>query len=97
MLVVFGGAHAYVSPSWYATHPSVPTWNYVAVHASGVGSLVEEPSRVKALLADLVRVYEGAGRTAWSLESLPDDYVAGMQIVSIWPATATGTMLCRLA
>src|SRR6266852_4343511 len=29
-LVIFAGAHAYVSPSWYATHPSVPTWNYVA-------------------------------------------------------------------
>lgn len=78
-LVVFSGAHAYVSPSWYATHPSVPTWNYVAVHASGVGSLVEDPSQVKALLVDLVRVYENAGGTAWSFESLPDDYVAGMQ------------------
>ena len=78
-LVVFSGAHAYVSPSWYVTHPSVPTWNYVAVHASGVGSLVEDPSQVKALLADLVRVYENAGGTAWSFESLPDDYVAGMQ------------------
>src|SRR4026207_2347198 len=78
-LVVFAGAHAYVSPSGYATHPSVPTWNYVAVHASGTGSLVEDASRVKALLADLVHVYEGAGGTAWSFESLPDDYVAGMQ------------------
>jgi transcriptional regulator len=78
-LVVFAGAHAYVSPSWYATHPSVPTWNYVAVHASGTGSLVEDASRVKALLADLVHVYESAGGTAWSFESLPDDYVAGMQ------------------
>jgi transcriptional regulator len=78
-LVVFAGAHAYVSPSWYAAHPSVPTWNYVAVHASGVGALVEEAERVKALLADLVRVYENAGGTAWSFESLPGDYVAGMQ------------------
>ena len=78
-LAVFAGAHAYVSPSWYATHPSVPTWNYVAAHASGVGALVAEASRVKALLADLVRVYEGAGGTGWPFESLPEDYVAGMQ------------------
>jgi transcriptional regulator len=78
-VVVFAGAHAYVSPSWYASHPSVPTWNYVAVHAAGVGALVEEAERVKALLADLVQIYEGAGGTAWSFESLPDDYVAGMQ------------------
>jgi transcriptional regulator len=78
-LVVFSGAHAYVSPSWYATHPSVPTWNYVAVHATGTGALVEDPERVKALLADLVRTYESAGPTAWSFEGLAADYLAGMQ------------------
>jgi transcriptional regulator len=78
-LVVFAGAHAYVSPSWYATHPSVPTWNYVAVHATGTGTLVEGPAQVTALLADLVRIYEGVGPAAWSMDGLPADYVAGMQ------------------
>jgi transcriptional regulator len=78
-LVVFSGAHAYVSPSWYATHPSVPTWNYVAVHATGTGTLVEDPEQVKTLLADLVRTYESSGPTAWSLEGLAADYLAGMQ------------------
>ena len=78
-LVIFSGAHAYVSPSWYATHPSVPTWNYVAVHAAGPGALVEDPERVKTLLADLVRTYESGGPTAWSFESLAADYLAGMQ------------------
>jgi len=78
-LVVFSGAHAYVSPSWYATHPAVPTWNYVAVHASGTGALVEDAEQVRALLADLVHVYESSGPEAWSFEALPADYVAGMQ------------------
>ena len=78
-LVVFAGAHAYVSPSWYATHPAVPTWNYVAVHATGTGILVEDAERVRALLADLVRVYEGARPGAWSFEALAEDYVAGLQ------------------
>jgi transcriptional regulator len=78
-LVVFSGALAYVSPSWYATHPSVPTWNYVAVHATGTGTLVEDPEQVKTLLADLVRTYESSGPTAWSLEGLAADYLAGMQ------------------
>jgi transcriptional regulator len=78
-LVVFSGAHAYVSPAWYASHPSVPTWNYVAVHASGAGVLVEDPARVKTLLVDLARIYEGEGPAAWSFESLPADYVDGMQ------------------
>src|SRR5262245_25072902 len=31
-LVIFQGPHAYVSPSWYEVQPSVPTWNYTAVH-----------------------------------------------------------------
>jgi transcriptional regulator len=78
-LVIFSGAHAYVSPSWYATHPSVPTWNYVAVHATGTGALVEDPAQVTALLADLVRTYESAGPDAWSFEDLAADYLAGMQ------------------
>jgi transcriptional regulator len=78
-LVVFSGAHAYVSPAWYATHPAVPTWNYVAVHATGTAALVEDAERVRALLADLVHVYERPGPAAWSFESLPADYVAGMQ------------------
>jgi len=78
-LVVFSGAHAYVSPSWYATHPAVPTWNYIAVHASGTGALVEDAEQVRALLADLVHVYESPGPEAWSFEALPADYVAGMQ------------------
>jgi transcriptional regulator len=78
-LVVFSGAHAYVSPSWYATQPAVPTWNYVAVHASGTGALVEDAEQVRALLADLVHVYESPGPEAWSFEALPADYVAGMQ------------------
>jgi transcriptional regulator len=78
-LVIFSGAHAYVSPSWYATHPSVPTWNYVAVHATGTGALVDDPEQVKTLLADLARTYEGSGPSAWSLEGLAEDYLAGMQ------------------
>lgn len=78
-LVVFSGAHAYVSPAWYATHPAVPTWNYVAVHATGTAALVEDAERVRTLLADLVHVYEGSGPAAWSFEALPADYVAGMQ------------------
>lgn len=35
-LVIFSGPHAYISPSWYAKPPGVPTWNYAAVHVYGV-------------------------------------------------------------
>src|SRR5450432_532491 len=35
VLAIFHGPHGYVSPSVYTAHPSVPTWNYVVVHARG--------------------------------------------------------------
>eukprot|EP00493_Phyllostaurus_siculus_P004185 UN04205 len=35
VLVIFNGPHAYISPSWYAAGPAVPTWNYAAVHVHG--------------------------------------------------------------
>jgi transcriptional regulator len=78
-LAVFQGPHAYVSPAWYAEpRASVPTWNYVAVHAYGVPVLLEEPARVRALLARLVRTHEAGRPDPWTFESLPEDYVAGM-------------------
>jgi len=77
-LAVFTGPHAYVSPALYAVHPSVPTWNYVAVHAYGVPAVIEEPARLTALLRRLVATHEDGRPDPWRLESLPADYLAGM-------------------
>lgn len=30
------GPHGYVSPDWYGIEDQVPTWNYVAIHLTGV-------------------------------------------------------------
>jgi transcriptional regulator len=78
VLAIFQGPHTYVSPAWYDVHPSVPTWNYVAVHAYGTPSLVEDPARVKAILARLVETHEAGREDPWRLESLAEDYVRGM-------------------
>lgn len=40
-LAIFNGPHAYISPTWYAKRPAVPTWNYLAVHATGPLELLE--------------------------------------------------------
>jgi transcriptional regulator len=40
-LVIFQGPHAYVSPSWYEERLSVPTWDYLAVHARGPVKVLE--------------------------------------------------------
>ena len=42
VLVIFTGPHAYVSPRWYEEKERVPTWNYAAVHAYGVPSILRE-------------------------------------------------------
>jgi transcriptional regulator len=78
VLVVFSGAHTYVSPSWYEQHPSVPTWNYVAVHAYGVPRIIQDPGRVRDLLERLVRAFEEGRPDPWRMDSLPDTYVEGM-------------------
>src|SRR5579863_5280586 len=41
-LVIFPGPHSYVSPSLYAEELSVPTWNYIAIHAYGQLELIED-------------------------------------------------------
>ena len=73
VLAIFGGPHAYVSPSWYAHHPSVPTWNYAVVHARGKARLVE-PEALPALLARLTRKYEEGRPAPWRIEDLPADF-----------------------
>jgi transcriptional regulator len=76
-LAVFTGPHAYVSPSWYSQHPSVPTWNYVAVHAYGVATLHEDAAWLGKLVRRLVAVYEAGQTSPWQPE-LPPDYERNM-------------------
>lgn len=58
VLVIFQGPHHYISSSWYETNQSVPTWNYVAVHAYGHAELVEDERELLATLREQVRKYE---------------------------------------
>ena len=71
-LVVFSGPHAYVSPAWYQTHPSVPTWNYAAVHAHGRARMGAD---AVAILKESVDAFEHAG---WVMD-LPPAYDAKMR------------------
>jgi transcriptional regulator len=76
ILVIFQGDHTYISPTWYETHPSVPTWNYVTVHAYGRPRIVAEPERVRELLDELIRSYEG--EQGWNSSGLSAKYMDGM-------------------
>ena len=74
-LAVFTGLHAYISPSWYASEPAVPTWNYSAVHVSGPARAITDTERLHALVDKLTRRYESARPVPWSLESVPQAFL----------------------
>ncbi len=47
-LVMFSGPHAYIAPSWYEAQPSVPTWDFAAVHVYGRLEALSDPVAVAA-------------------------------------------------
>jgi transcriptional regulator len=77
-LAVFQGAHAYISPRWYAAEQAVPTWNYMAVHAYGTPTILADVTAVRALLSETVRTFEEPGATPWTMAHLSDDYLSSM-------------------
>ena len=47
VLVIVSGSDAYISPDWYVSEDQVPTWNYSAVHLSGMAAALP-PERTHA-------------------------------------------------
>lgn len=78
ILTIFTGPHAYVSPSWYHEGPSVPTWNYAAVHVYGAPRLIT-PERTAEALDRLVSKYENHRETPWP-NALPDEFRQRMHL-----------------
>ena len=81
-LAIFQGPDAYVSPSWYPTKREnrkvVPTWNYVAIHATGPIAFFEEPERLLAIVTALTEREEGRRPEPWAVSDAPADYVQAM-------------------
>lgn len=71
-LVVFSGPHSYVSPTLYAEQLSVPTWNYIAIHAYGALELVEDDAGKLQLLEDLIAQHEPGYLDHW--RNLPEGF-----------------------
>jgi len=81
VLIIFPGPHSYVSPTNYIDPLSVPTWNYIAVHAYGTLQLVEDDAGKDALLAGLIQANEPTFAEQW--HAMPDGFrrtmLAGIQ------------------
>jgi transcriptional regulator len=65
VMVVFSGPHTYISPSLYEAGGTVPTWNYVAVHAYGAFEVVDDPESIRAILRRSVAFFEGSSPAPW--------------------------------
>lgn len=75
-LVIFSEPHAYISPTHYDKWESVPTWDYIAVHAYGKAKIIkDEVSKLKAL-EQMIQFYEKDYLEQWA--SLSEKFKSGM-------------------
>ena len=49
LMIVVQGPHGYISPGWYGDVESVPTWNFVSAHLTGVPELLGAEENLRVL------------------------------------------------
>ncbi len=80
VLLVFQGAQAYVSPSWYASKAEhgkvVPTWNYAVVQVRGRLRVHDDADWLRDFLPRLTQRHEGPRAQPWHVDDAPADYLA---------------------
>lgn len=78
VLVVFQGPHCYISPSWYETQDTVPTWNYVTVHVTGNIELMQDgDARLMESMENLTCKYEEP-TSGYSLKEVDNGYIQSL-------------------
>lgn len=79
VLVIFGGANHYLSPSWYPAKNEhgkvVPTWNYSVVHAHGTIRFSDVKSQTLEYVTELTDSREGTRPEPWKVSDAPAQYI----------------------
>jgi transcriptional regulator len=79
-LVVFQGAEAYITPSWYEAKRQhgkvVPTWNYAMVQAYGRLRVMDDPEWLLGQISTMTAAQEAAQPEPWSVGDAPPPFVA---------------------
>jgi transcriptional regulator len=78
-LIIFSGAHAYISPTHYEKVESVPTWNYMTVHAYGRAKVIDYANgstELHQMMSDLIHQHESSYHAQW--DGLSDKFREGM-------------------
>lgn len=70
-LVIFQEPHAFISTRHYEKPLSVPTWNYIAVHAYGIPKILDSISERHRVVERMVMQFEASME---QFDSLPDDF-----------------------
>lgn len=74
LLISFQGPHGYISPGWYGDVASVPTWNFVSVHLTGVPEILSDAENLR-VLERMVDVFENRMPDPRGVWTLPNDEV----------------------
>ncbi|KAF2419297.1 FMN-binding negative transcriptional regulator [Microbacterium sp. B35-30] len=74
LLVVVQGPHGYISPGWYGDAQSVPTWNFVSAHLSGIPELLTPEENLDVLERLVARFESGMPepRLMWAPPNDPE-------------------------
>jgi transcriptional regulator len=79
-LAVVTGPEAYISPSWYASKVKhsrvVPTWNYSAIHFTGLASVHRDTDWLLTAVSELTDLHEQRRPTPWTVADAPQAFVA---------------------
>ena len=78
VLAMFEGPHSYVSPRWYTAQRAVPTWNFAAVHAYGVPTLLDDAGAA-VVVGRLSAKHEAGRPQPWSPDQVDAKFLAGMR------------------
>src|ERR1700730_2800086 len=84
VLVIFGGANHYITPSWYPAKQEhgkvVPTWNYAVVHAHGSVRFADEKARSREYVGELTNLQEASRDAPWKVCDAPAQYIDSMLV-----------------
>lgn len=78
-MAIFMGPDAYISPSWYPSKQvdgkTMPTWNYVAIHAYGPVEFFDDADRLLDVVTRLTDLHERPRAVPWKVSDAPADYI----------------------
>lgn len=82
-VAIFQGPHAYIRPGFYPskaeTGKVVPTWTYIAVHAHGMLTAVQDGDWLHAHVTAMTNKMELGRPAPWAVDDAPAGYIASLQ------------------